>query len=100
MKHYRLIAVTLLSLSACSKDYSPAPQASGEQIFAAACAECHKPANNGSLYQLKPEHANLAYISEKIGKGSWLMPAFNRLSADDLLKISTYALEHSEITEK
>ena len=99
MKYCFLIVASIVVLSACSKDYTPDPQASGEQIFQTACAECHKPAPNGSLYQLKPENAHVAYISEKVSKGSWLMPAFNQLSAEDLTKISAYALEHSAITE-
>ncbi|MEY4210079.1 MAG: hypothetical protein RLZ92_458 [Pseudomonadota bacterium] len=90
----------LLTLAACSRDYSPEPQATGEQIFQAACAECHKPANNGSLFSLTTEKDNLAYLSQKISQGSWLMPGFKQFNSDDLTKISTYVMEHSDLAEQ
>jgi len=97
----RLWLVTgLLALVACSRDYHPEPQATGEQIFQAACAECHKPANNGSLFSLTTEKDNLAYLNQKISQGSWLMPAFKQFSSDDLTKISTYVMEHSDLAEQ
>ncbi|MFM8342805.1 MAG: c-type cytochrome [Methylomonas sp.] len=84
-----LLMAALLTLAACSRDYRPEPQATGEQIFQAACAECHKPANNGSLFSLTTEKDNLAYLNQKISQGSWLMPAFKQFSSDGLTKIST-----------
>lgn len=95
-----LLLAALLTLAACSRDYSPEPQATGEQIFQATCAECHKPANNGSLFSLNAEKDNLAYLNQKIGQGSWLMPAFKQFNSDDLTKISTYVMEHSDIAEQ
>lgn len=94
------LMVALLILAACSRDYSPEPQATGEQIFQATCAECHKPANNGSLFSLNAEKDNLAYLNQKISQGSWLMPGFKQFSSDDLTKISTYVMEHSDIAEQ
>ena len=95
-----LLMVALLTLAACSRDYSPQPQATGEQIFQATCAECHKAANNGSLFSLSAEKDNLAYLNQKISQGSWLMPAFKQFSNEDLTKISTYVMEHSDIAEQ
>lgn len=88
-----------LSLMGCNNDYAPNPDAQAEHIFNSACLECHKPANNTSLFQLKPENANIAYITHKIQKGSFLMPAFPKFSEQDLAKLSHYLLEHSETLE-
>lgn len=88
-----------LSLLGCSNDYVPAPEAQAEHIFNSACLECHKPANNTSIFRLKPENANANYIANKIQKGSFLMPAFSKFSEQDLAKLSTYLLEHSETLE-
>ncbi len=82
-------------LAGCSREYAPDSQATGEQIFQAACMECHKPGANGSVYTLKAKNANTAYISDKVQGGSLLMPSFPNMKADDLVKISTYALERS-----
>lgn len=90
----------LILLAGCSREYTPDSQATGEQIFQAACLECHKPGANGSIYTLKAKHANAAHISEKVRAGSLLMPSFPKLKDDDLLKISTYALEHSAVIEE
>lgn len=87
-------------LAGCSRQYAPDTQATGEQIFQAACLECHKPGANGSLFMLKEKNATTAYITEKVQAGSLLMPSFPNLKADDLLKVSTYALEHSAVVEE
>lgn len=84
-----------LSLTGCSHDYAPTPDEPAEHIFKSACLECHKPANNNSVFQLKPENANSTYISHKIQNGSLLMPAFPRFTAHDVAKTSHYVLEHS-----
>ena len=89
----------VLCLMGCSNDYTPSPDAQAEHIFNSACLECHRPANNTSLFQLKPENANLTYISRKIQQGSFLMPAFPNFSEQDLAKLSQYLLEHSETLE-
>lgn len=97
MKMPLLIAAALM-LAACSREYTPADTATGEQIYRAACMECHKPAANGSIYTLKTENASAAYIAAKVHSGSLLMPSFPNLKTDDLAKISTYALENSVVS--
>ncbi|MDD1621760.1 MAG: cytochrome c [Methylococcaceae bacterium] len=84
-------------LAGCSREYAPDSQATGEQIFQSACLECHKPATNGSIYTLKARNANVAFIADKVHGGSLLMPSFPNMKADDLTKVSTYALEHSAV---
>ena len=92
--------LALLALSACSRQYSPDTRADAAQIYREACLECHKPAANGSIFLLAADQATLAYISAKVRYGSWLMPAFPKLSAADLLKISAYALEYSDAADQ
>ncbi len=87
----------LILLAGCSREYVPDSQATGDQIFQAACLECHKPGANGSIFMLKAKNANTAYIAEKVQGGSLMMPSFPNMKADDLLKIGTYALEHSAV---
>ena len=88
-----------LCLMGCSNDYTPSPDTEAAHIFDSACLKCHKPANNTSLFQLKPENASLSYISAKIRQGSFLMPAFPNFSEQDLAKLSQYVLEQSETLE-
>ena len=95
-----LVVAMLIFLEGCSREYSPDSRATGEQIYQAACMECHKPAANGSIYTLKAKNANAAYIAEKVHGGSLLMPSFPNMNTGDLAKISTYALEHSAVAEK
>jgi cytochrome c551 len=94
------ISTALILLAGCSREYAPDSQATGEQIFQVACLECHKPAANGSIYTLKAKNANAAYIGDKVHGGSLLMPSFPNIKADDLAKISAYALEHSAVVEE
>jgi len=97
----RLVMLTgILLAGACSREYVPEAGASGEQIYQAACRECHAPAANGSIFILSSEHANAGYIAAQVKNGSLLMPAFPKLSSDDLLKISTFALEHSDFVKE
>jgi hypothetical protein len=84
--------------TACTRDYAPNSDMNGEQIYQAACFECHKPANNGSIYFLKTQQANIYFISNKIKFGSLLMPSFPNLGSAKLSKISHFVLEHAEIT--
>lgn len=93
------ILTALILLAGCSREYAPDSHATGEQIFQAACVECHKPAANGSIYTLKAKNANAAYIADKIHGGSLLMPSFPNMKAEDLAKISAYAFEHSAVAE-
>ena len=96
----RFCLLFVLLLTACSREYTPEKQATGEQIYQAACHECHKPANNGSIFILKAENANKAYITVKVKLGSLLMPSFPNMKSDDLNKIGDFALEHSVITRE
>lgn len=91
-----LLSLTTL-LSACDNDYTPVANASGEDIFKAACAECHKAdkSNPKILYSLAPEKANQAAIADKISNGSMMMPRFPNIKGEQLSSISEYVLSHS-----
>lgn len=89
------IAIFLFFI-ACSNEYTPENQTSGEQIFLNACLQCHPPAKNGNFFSLNPKNANNDYISNKIKFGSLFMPAFSKLSPQDLTKISRFVLEYND----
>lgn len=94
---FALGGALLLSITGCSRDYAPADTASGEDIYKAACSECHKTNDNGSILQLSKDQSNIEYIAQKVRSGSLLMPSFPNVQTDDLNKIATYMLEHSTL---
>ncbi len=96
-----LLPILGLALAGCAgkEEYKPAPGASGEDIFKAACVECHEPGENGKVFELTKEKATVAAISEKIGKGSLTMPSFPNISGDELKSLSEYVLSISNKVE-
>lgn len=84
-------------LSGCSRDYTPAAAASGEDIFKGACMECHETieGKDNIFYELTAENKNIEFFSKKISGGSLLMPKFPNITADKLTAVSQYALDHS-----
>ena len=96
-KSLLIIATTSLILTACSNEYAPTADASGEDIYKAACMECHKPVEgkDNIYYELTADKKNLAYIEAKISEGSLMMPKFPNLTGNSLKAVSQYALEHS-----
>lgn len=95
MTRFYLIAASALLLSACSRDYAPPPEASGEQMYLAACAECHKADENGAIFHLAEQNANATYVAHKVRSGSIMMPAFPNIKAEDFKKLSAYVLANS-----
>ncbi|MCP3852328.1 MAG: cytochrome c [Gammaproteobacteria bacterium] len=84
-------------LSGCSRDYTPAAGASGEDIFKGACMECHEAieGKENVFYELKNEQKNAEFIADKISSGSLIMPKFPNITGDSLKAVSQYAAEHS-----
>lgn len=87
-----------LLISGCSSDYQPPETADGEQIFLAACAECHtaesdKPVN--MFFTLDQANANQQYIAERIANGGLIMPKFPNIKGQQLDQLTSYVLEHS-----
>jgi cytochrome c551 len=90
-------AMITLLLAGCSRDYTPAAGASGEDIFKAACMECHEAieGRDNIFYELSSDKKNAEFITNKISSGSLMMPKFPNITGDSLKAISQYALEHS-----
>jgi len=94
------LTVTLLLLvllPSCSRDYTPDISASGEQIYQAACSECHQPDADGMIFKINGKNSNPTYVAHKVKSGSLMMPSFPKMKADDLKKLSAYVLAHSNI---
>ncbi len=92
-----LIGAALL-IAGCTRDYMPEPGASGEQIFKAACAECHNTVVEGApgkLFTLNSEKATPTYIAHKVHAGSLMMPKFPNVKDQDMRALSAYVLDHS-----
>ncbi|MDX2506128.1 MAG: cytochrome c [Gammaproteobacteria bacterium] len=92
-----LLASASLTLSGCSRDYTPAPGTGGEDIFNATCMECHEAieGKDNIFYELASDKRNTDSIAKKISSGSLLMPKFTNITGDSLKAISQYALDHS-----
>ena len=84
-------------ISGCSRDYTPPETASGEDIYKAACMECHEAVEgkDNIFYELSAENKNIEFFSKKVSSGSLLMPKFPNISGDKLAAVSQYALDHS-----
>mgnify|MGYP003402592629 FL=1 len=96
------IALTLSALfvlAGCggSKDYSPAADASGEQIFSTACTECHKPLSANVAMILSEKVANKDAIIKKFQGGSMRMPAFKNIQGESADRLAEYILANSEV---
>ena len=90
-----ILSLTLLVLGACSRDYSPDPKASGEEIYLAACAECHKADDKGTIFHIDPKNANPTYVIHKVKSGSILMPSFPNIKAGDFKNLTAFVLANS-----
>jgi len=90
-------AITTLLLSGCSRDYTPASGASGEDIFKAACLECHEAieGKDNIHYELTSDRRNVDFVAKKVASGSLKMPKFPNITGDSLTAVSQYVIEHS-----
>ena len=97
-------AVTSLLVSGCSRDYTPAPGASGEDIFKAACMECHEAieGKDNIYYELTSDKRTTEFVAEKLASGSLKMPKFPNITGDSLKAISQFVVDHSveKVVEK
>jgi len=100
MKKIAVLMTTgsLILLSACSRDYTPVAGTSGEEIFKAACMECHEAIEGKQdiYYELKPADQTLTFFTDKVSSGSLLMPKFPNIKGEELKAVGQYALEHSQ----
>ena len=88
-----------LVLAGCAgkEEYTPAPGASGEDIFKTACAECHEPKEHGKVFELDEEKATPSAIAETVNKGGFFMPSFPNITGDSLKELSEYVLTVSKV---
>ena len=61
-------ASTVLLLAGCSRDYTPAAGATGEEIFNAACLECHEAieGKENIFYEIDSTKKNVDFFAKKI----------------------------------
>jgi mono/diheme cytochrome c family protein len=95
---YLTITMAALAMVGCSKvnNYVPAAGASGEDIFKAACLECHK-IENGKIFELAADKANAAAIAKKVTEGGLMMSSFPGIKAEELAGLSQYVVENSKV---
>lgn len=90
-------AAALATLAGCSKTdtYTPAENASGEDIFYTNCTKCHKP-EAGSVMSLSSSMANKDAIIQKVQKGSMGMPAFPNIKGEPAQRLAEFVLANSK----
>ena len=90
-------ATTTLLLAGCSRDYTPEPGASGEDIFKSACMECHEAieGKDNIYYELASDRRNADFVANRVSSGSLMMPKFPNINGASLKAVSQYAIEHS-----
>ncbi len=99
MKTISLLVITtaLLSLNACSKDYSPSEKDTGESMYQTACVNCHKKDEKGMIFTLDRENSNVNYIKKRIAEGSMRMPKFPNINAKQAQQLGDYILKNSTV---
>lgn len=85
-------------MAGCSKPngYTPAAGASGEDIFKAACLECHK-IENGKIFELAADNATPAAIAKKVSGGGMFMASFPNIKGEELKAVSQYVADNSKV---
>lgn len=88
-------ALAILVGCGSGSDYTPAADASGEQIFSTACTECHKPVNADVAIIISESVANKDAIINKVQSGSMRMTAFPNIQGDAADRLAEYILANS-----
>ena len=93
-----LTVAALIGLTGCAKTdtYTPAENASGEEIFLANCTSCHKPETDGTAMLLNANMNTKEVVIEKIQKGGFTMPAFPNITGEPAQRLDEYILENSK----
>lgn len=94
-----VLSLFVLLAAGCSQtnDYVARAGASGEDIFRNACFECHRPKEGGHYFELGPDMAGTDAIAKKITEGGLVMPAFPKISGEELQRLSEYVLAQSKM---
>jgi len=93
-----LAAIAVVGLVGCTKtdNYTPAPTASGEDIFNLNCTKCHKPNTDGSVMLVSAAMANKDAIIKKVQTGSMSMAAFPNITGEPADRLAEYVLANSK----
>ena len=100
LKRGLLLSGIALMLGGCSgsNDFMPTPEMSGEEIFNAACKECHSP-KSGYVMLLSQDMNSTALITNQVLSGSMTMPSFPNLQGEPAQKLAEYVLANSKVME-
>jgi mono/diheme cytochrome c family protein len=92
-----LTVSALVSLVGCAKtdNYTPAENASGEDIFYTNCTKCHKP-ESGSVMVISTAMANKDAIIQKVQKGSMGMTSFPNIKGEPAQRLAEFVLANSK----
>ena len=88
----------LVSLVGCSKtdNYTPAEDATGEDIFYASFTKCHKPESGNTVMTIDAKMANKDAIIQKVQKGSMGMTAFPNIKGEPAQRLAEFVLANSK----
>lgn len=94
-----LLAVSaVIGLAGCAKTdtYTPAADASGEDIFYANCTKCHKPETDGKVMILSSKMTTKEAIIEKVNKGGMTMSSFPNITGEPAQRLAEFILANSK----
>ncbi len=93
-----LVISTAIGLTGCAKTdtYTPAANASGEEIFSANCTKCHQPEKDGKVMLLSAKMNSKEAIIEKVNKGGMLMTAFPNITGEPAQRLAEFILANSK----
>lgn len=96
-KSILLAAGLACALSGCSRsnDFTPTPEMSGEDIFKAACTECHQPVG-GHVMEVGAFMKDADLIANKVLQGSMMMPSFPNIQGESAKKLAEYVVNNSK----
>jgi len=91
-----IAAITLIT-TACSgsNDFTPSPEMSGKEIFAAACVECHAPVGE-FLMEISADMKDVDKVANQVLSGSLMMPSFPNLQGQSAMKLAKYVVDNSK----
>lgn len=90
-----IISVFIIGCSG-SNDFTPKPDMSGKEIFAAVCTECHKPIGE-SIMEISADMKDADKITNQVLSGSLTMPSFPNIQGESAIKLAKYVVENSKV---
>ncbi len=96
MKKTIFSGAVILIVSACSREYTPPANATGEQIYQQACLECHSAdSKTGAYFEIDEKLMTHDYVALRVNRGSLMMPKFPNIKGKQMRVLSKFVLEHS-----